>query len=504
MRKERQGSLNWLTPEGIVTALGMMWLALFPFWQDGSYSHITRTKWIGMLILTGVTVAGAACALLLRLRQGKKLRLGWPQAAGLTYFALVALSAVFGSWADHTGESGRLTVLWGAYRYEGLYTQLCYGAVLMCMSVARVRLRPLLHAASLGLLAYGAFVALQYAGVNVLGLFPMGTSIRTNYEFQGPIGNIDMVVGYVALMMAAALGGFVWLKRPHPLWIAAGVTGAGLLLMTQVQCGLIALIALLFMLLMLALLRPEARWRAALVLAGVLAMVTLRLVLALPWLDGTQEITLRTDLWRMPPLAAGLALAALAAVLRRWPGSALRAGEAATLGGGLIFLAVLAVYMLPIPEGNGLWELQEMLHGRVQDAFGSERIGIWRLTLEMCRGNLLWGTGPDAFLHAMDQHLWQTGQALVQRFDNPHNLFLAVLAGSGLPALGVYIALTVGAPGHALLHARRDEEPVPLALAALCYLAQGMFTFSICLVTPMFWAVLGMLAGKMNERNGSI
>ena len=35
---------------------------------------------------------------------------------------------------------------------------------------------------------------------------------------------------------------------------------------------------------------------------------------------------------------------------------------------------------------------------------------------------------------------------------------------------------------------------LPLLLAVLCYLVQGMFTFSICLVSPMFWAVMGMAA----------
>ena len=71
-----------------------------------------------------------------------------------------------------------------------------------------------------------------------------------------------------------------------------------------------------------------------------------------------------------------------------------------------------------------------------------------------------------------------------------------MLANSGLPALGLYLLLTLGVPGYALLCSRRRAEAVPLALAAISYLVQGMFTFSICLVTPMFYAVLGMLAGE--------
>ena len=487
-------------PGWIMTAIGMLWLAVFPFLHDGSYSRITRAKWVCMLALTGVTALGAVCALAIRWRQGEKPRFGWPQAAGVAYFTLVALSALWGSWADHSGESGRLTVIWGAHRYEGLITQLCYGAIFLGMSVTRVRLRPLLHAVSIGLLGYGAFVALQYASVNVMGLFPPGTSIRTNYEFQGPIGNIDMVVGYVSVAMAAALGGFVWLRRGNPLWLAAGVTGAALLLCMEVQCGLIMLAALLFLLLMMALARRESRARALLTLAGVLGAAGLRLLLGLPWLDGTEQLCLRLDVWLLLPLGAGLLLALLSPVIRRWPGPQVSPRAAAAVGAGMILLALLAVYALPIPEGNGLWEMQELLHGRAQDSFGSERIGVWRLTLEMSRENLLWGTGPDAFLHALDHHLWQTGQRLVQRFDNPHNLFLGALINSGLPALGMYITLTLGVPLYGLLRGKQDDETLPLALSALCYVAQGMFTFSICLVTPMFFSALGMLAGQLNER----
>ena len=42
-------------------------------------------------------------------------------------------------------------------------------------------------------------------GVNVLGLFPAGHSIYTNYEFQSTIGNIDMVSGYLSLVVPLLL-----------------------------------------------------------------------------------------------------------------------------------------------------------------------------------------------------------------------------------------------------------------------------------------------------------
>ena len=500
-RADRQSQwAGWVT-----TVLGMLWLAQFPLWQDGSYSRITHSKWMGMLILTGMTAAACGYMLYTLIAQGelkRQVRLNWLHAAALGYFWLVALSAFFGTWADYNNDAGQLVVFHGAKRYEGLITHGCYGMIFLCMSLTRVRLRYLLDAEACALLVFTVVAGLQYHEVNVLELFPAGTSIRTNYEFQGTIGNIDMVVGYLAVAMAAVLGGFAVMERPGVLWLISGLAAVLLVLMTEVQCGLIMLAALLFLLALLALRRPACRWRVLVILGGSLVMLSVRLLTGLPWLDGTEELLFPHALswWKLIPALLGAALIGLAPVLRRWRGGALPLPAVCGIAAALVILAMLAVYFAPIPAGNGLWELQEILHGRLQDAFGSERIGIWRMTLEMSRDNLLWGTGPDTFLYAMEDHMYRTGQSLLQRFDNPHNIILGVLSGSGLPAAVLFVVLTLGAVAHGLIRAEKDVQVWPLLLAVICYMTQGMFTFSICLVTPMFWAALGMLTGQLSAQ----
>lgn len=491
--------------EWVTTVLGMLWLAVFPLWQGGSYASITHAKWVGMLMLT--TLTAVACLYTLQKRFARRqesglapagLRLSWLHVAALCYFVLVALSARFGSWADHCGESGRLTVIWGARRYEGLITQGCYGVIFLCLSLTRVRLRYLLDAAAIVLLLYFGGVMLQYRGVNFLDMFPTGRSIQTNYEFQGTIGNIDMVVGYVSLVMPLLLTGFALMKHPGWLWLLSGLAGVMLMLMMEVQSGLIATAAMLFALCLAALRAPDTRWRVLLILGGSLVMLSVRLLLGLPWLDGAEELTFPLPLTarRLLPAMAGLMLISLAPVLRRWKGPAVPTAQTVFIALTALLILVLLLYMLPSPQGSGLWEMQEILHGRPRDMYGSERIGVWRLTLEMAQENLLWGTGPDAFLYALDHHMYETGQRLVQTFDTPHNLLLGVLINSGLPAAALFVTLCGGALVRALHRAGQDHTVLPLMMAAGCYLLQGMFTFSICLVTPMFWAVLGMLAGQ--------
>ena len=71
-------------------------------------------------------------------------------------------------------------------------------------------------------------------------------------------------------------------------------------------------------------------------------------------------------------------------------------------------------------------------------------------------------------------------------------MLLAVLCVSGLPALLLYLLLM----GWSMTLAWRVRKKQPwaalLAIGVCGYLTQGMFVFSICLVTPLFWAMLGM------------
>ncbi len=497
---QRRDLAAWMS-----TMLGMLWLGLFPLWQDGSFSRITASKWMGMTVLTAVTALAAvriAADLLRTPFPSRTFRPGMTHIFAAAFFLLVAGSAAFGRLADCLNDAGQRTVLYGARRYEGLYTQLCYALIFLTLSLRPPDVRRVLDAAGDVLLLMCGVICLQYAGVNVLGLFPEGRSIRTNYEFQGTIGNIDMVSGYVSLVMPALLAGFVTARRGGWLLLASGLAGVMLMLCMEVQSGLIVVGATLFCLMLLALRVPDARRRAALVLSLSLALVTLRSLIGLPWLDGTDALVFphAPSVKKILPLLAGAALIPAMALLRRRPGKAWPWPRLLCLTAVLAAAALAALYFLPFAQGSGLWEMQEMLHGRPQDAFGSERVGVWRLTLEMSRGNLLFGTGPDTFLYAMDDHLLATGQDLVQRFDNPHNMLLAILSNSGLPAMLAFIGMCCSALLGGLKAAAKSPAALPFLLGCLCYLVQGMFTFSICLVTPMFYAMLGMLTALAEVR----
>lgn len=480
----------------------MLWLGLFPLWQDGSYTRITRAKWLAMLVLTGVTAAVVITAVIVLLIQGKKqlLRRHPAQLLGLGYLTWVAISAWRGSMAGQLNSSGQLAVLWGAVRYEGLITQGCYVAVFLLMSLIRVRLRPVLEATGAAMLIICGITALQYMGLNPLGLYPKGLSVHNAMEFQGTIGNIDIVSAWLCLTVPILL--VAWMRRQcSPLCLAAGFAGVMLQLCIGVQSGLIALAFMLAAVGAWMLLNPSRRSRGLTVCSGVMALLTLFLTMEMPWdADAhTARMFVHISWWLLLPLTASVLFALTARITAVTPGKAIPAHWVMLIAAAGVIFVLAAVYCLPMPENTGLWELSELLHGRPQDSYGSERLGVWRLTLEMSGDHLLFGTGPDTFLYALRLHMASTGQSLQQNFDNPHNILLAILSGSGLPALALFLALIASVSALVL----RRRQCLPLMLGLWGYLLQGMFTFSICLSAPMFWAAMGMLVSLCcdKERN---
>ena len=497
--------------DGVWTALAAAWLAVFPLWQTGSYTCITRAKWEGMLLLTGITVLATLVVCVLCLVAERRLPFHWHAGQGwmLGYFALLGLAALFGAYHNQRNANGQWCVWLGSKRYEGMATQLCYMGVCLVMSLRRPKWRWVLHLCAVSLALQCAVAFAQYAGCNPLGLFPAGLSTRTNYEFQGTIGNIDMVSGYLSLVVPLLMGNFAASRRGGWDWLLAGLAGSLWTFCMEVQSGLIAL-ALGAGLLVLWMLRcPPVRVRGMMILSGLALCLAARKMIVFPWLDGVQDVCF-TGFGGGSVLLLGLsvALAALAVMLHRhtgraWPIAGVAAFALAALAAGTVLLL-----LLPLDERfGGLWELREVLLGRGQDSFGSYRLGVWRQTLQMAGKHLWLGNGPGTFWFAFAEHLSQAGVSFPERFDAPHNEYLAILANAGLPALLTYVALLLCVMAGCLRAANRKQRSfcgaAALLGALLCYAAQGMFSFSICLVSPMFWAALGLAMAESVSGSGT-
>lgn len=483
------------------TALAALWLSIFPLWQEGTYSSITRAKWEGTLLFTAVTLGVGLAAALYGLVRHHRLpfRFCKEQAMALVLFLFMGLSACFGAYAGQLNKNGQLCVWMGSLRYEGMATQLCYMAIFLVMSLHPIRKDWLLHLCALSLMLQCAVVVLQYLDLNPLGLFPGGLSTRTNYEFQGTIGNIDMVSGYLSLILPLLLGSFILTRKGGWLRLTAGSIGTLWMMCMEVQSSLIALGVFGCLIVAAMLWKPRLRGRGIMVLGMMLFCYALRKCISFPWLDEAENLTLHlpgTAAAALLTLGLLLMLAGIRLMRPHKPLLTLSGKQTVLLLLAILAAGVVILLALPLTEAwGGLWEIREVLLGRGQDSFGSYRLGVWRQTLALSREHLLLGNGPDTFWFAFREHLQKVGVSFPESFDNPHNEYLALLVNDGLPALLCYLLLL----GCTLSKCRKNPRQWALLAGLTAYAVQGFFSFSICIVAPMFWAVLGMGAVRDDE-----
>ena len=153
--------------------------------------------------------------------------------------------------------------------------------------------------------------------------------------------------------------------------------------------------------------------------------------------------------------------------------------------------AALCVLYFVSPESGTLWEAHEILHGRVQDSFGSSRVAIRREALRLFAEKPLLGGGPGSFgmrsALEFSRFVEETGMTVTTRADNAHSAALTALTDLGVPGLLLWCACWAY-----VLTRRGGAAAAPAALCLLSYLAQSLFAIETCFVLPFVCVFSGL------------
>lgn len=161
---------------------------------------------------------------------------------------------------------------------------------------------------------------------------------------------------------------------------------------------------------------------------------------------------------------------------------------------GLVF-----VWLYPGQSGT-IYEFSRVLHGDIQDSFGSSRIQIWRGVLELIPERPLLGGGPDTLSLRLDitfsRFVEETGKTLSTYVDNAHNEYLGHLANVG--ALGLLSYLTAILCSIIRFFRTHSKQLIPIGCALICYWIDGLFGIGLSLVAPMMWLLWGLFHSKLS------
>jgi O-antigen ligase len=153
-------------------------------------------------------------------------------------------------------------------------------------------------------------------------------------------------------------------------------------------------------------------------------------------------------------------------------------------------VAIAAIIFYISPAG---WNLHSRARWFREDPLGGARLELWRDSLAMTAHRLPTGFGPEVF---MAQFPHYESKQLAEAYpdfahESPHNMFLDVLVGEGIPGLVIFGALCVFALARA--PSRR------LAAAIVTGIVAQQFTAFIIPTALLFCVMLALSAGQPEQ-----
>ena len=170
----------------------------------------------------------------------------------------------------------------------------------------------------------------------------------------------------------------------------------------------------------------------------------------------------------------------------------------------LLLLLLIAAWLYDGAETGMFWELSRLLHGEVNDSFGSSRVLIWRDALDDAEGMRRWllGSGPGTrALHfsTLFERVSAAGVPLRAYVTNAHSQYLDLLLENGLAGLLCYLAALVAVAWRCRRRLVVDPALRALAAGLFAYLLQGAFLSAYILTAPLFWLLFGLLLAYLRS-----
>ena len=391
----------------------------------------------------------------------------------------------------------------GYMRYDGVLTVMLYvlSAFLLARYFEPKRWMAWVFAAAVVLTCLLGVA--QLLGDNPFGLYPAGynyydAGVYWSGVFWGTVGNADLC-GAVLSLSAGLFLALLARGRPKdmPVYAAALVCCSFSIMELNIESALAALA--LGMLLLPAFIAVDPETLSRLLRAYGIAAFGGALGLTVRFYRGGAELL---------PRRSGIALFALAVVLplgcrlllktrgpRTLDGRGLRRALA-VLAVAALSAALLAVYCIDGLPVTALAQAHEILHGNLDDRFGSGRIYIWKQVWQLIRERPLFGGGPDTLslrgMEGFSRYSEELDMMIVNGVDAAHNEYLNIWVNQGGLALAAYLAV-LAASAVRWWKAGGDDITAVSGAAVLFYAIQAFFSISFCAVTVFLWIALATL-----------
>lgn len=133
---------------------------------------------------------------------------------------------------------------------------------------------------------------------------------------------------------------------------------------------------------------------------------------------------------------------------------------------------------------------------------GAGRIFIWKKVIQLIEMKPLFGHGIENLqipFRELCEKENDAAYAYLFETDRAHNEYLHIAVSSGILSLIAYLLFLANVLKRGRLKIQHTPMALPIFVAIIGYLAQAFFNISVVSVAYVFWAFLGLLAGREQD-----
>ena len=161
---------------------------------------------------------------------------------------------------------------------------------------------------------------------------------------------------------------------------------------------------------------------------------------------------------------------------------------------GLIIIAIIGIFFY---RGNNdtIYEISQVLHGKMEDDFGTGRGLIWKQGIELFLEYPILGSGPGTTSKRFHVQWYRVNTGITTYVDNAHNTYLGYLINIGILGALSYVLFLLNSL-ITWIKKRNNSYYLAIGSGILCYMMQDFFNLNIYFTAPLLFIMLGLLCNK--------
>lgn len=165
------------------------------------------------------------------------------------------------------------------------------------------------------------------------------------------------------------------------------------------------------------------------------------------------------------------------------------------VGIGVLIIILIGCVGVFFYRGNNLQihEISQVMHGKLDDEFGTGRGLIWKQGFKLFLEHPLLGSGPGTTSKRFYIQWYRANTGITTYVDNAHNAYLGYLINIGIFGALSYVLLLLSSLITWIKKRKSNYFYLAIGSGILCYIMQDFFTLNTYFTAPLLFIMLGLL-----------